>query len=74
MENLASVQYLTKQYKTGPVENKINQTTPYLQYLNLDLSNAINKLQDLIKQENEKYGDWVCYQRFTRACCAVMNE
>ena len=75
MQNLASVQYLKKQYKSGPVENQMNQTTPYLQYLNLDLSKAVDNLQELIKQENKKYGDWVRSPRFTMGSSpAVMNE
>ena len=53
----------------------MNQTTPYLQYLNLDLTKAVDNLRELIKQENEKYGDWVRSQRFTMASSpAVVNE
>ena len=70
MNNLRGVQYLTKQYQTGPVENKSGQKLPYLQYLNTDLNSASTRLTDLISQQNQKYEDWVRNNRTALICAA----
>ena len=59
MLNEAKVKFLKKQYKDGPVVNTSSTKTPYLDYLNADLTKQRKNLEKTVDEMNTKYTLWV---------------
>jgi hypothetical protein len=61
MKNIDRVEFLTKQYSTGPVVNTSpDQKTPYLAYLNKNLADGITQFNTTVTNAQEAGADWVC--------------
>ncbi|KAJ4004049.1 hypothetical protein NW766_011905 [Fusarium irregulare] len=56
--NQRDVKFLTQQYKTGPVENRSDKKTPYLEVLNKDLADGLVNLEKTAREVRDKYSDW----------------
>ncbi|KAG8625181.1 hypothetical protein KVT40_006932 [Elsinoe batatas] len=58
MRNVGGVNYIIKQYKTGPVENETNTNTPYLEYLNADLKTKTDQWEEAVRNAAGTYSEW----------------
>ncbi|KAH7188129.1 uncharacterized protein B0J16DRAFT_317799 [Fusarium flagelliforme] len=58
LDNQSAVRYLIKQYKTGPVENRSDKKTPYVEILNKDLADNLFNLSNKVNEVRDKYSDW----------------
>ncbi|KAK4098536.1 hypothetical protein N658DRAFT_526257 [Parathielavia hyrcaniae] len=58
MAYLQDVQFLNKQYNTGPVTNPKNMTTPYLQYLDAQVAADIKALNETMTEAQNTHSEW----------------
>ncbi|TGO07897.1 hypothetical protein BTUL_0239g00070 [Botrytis tulipae] len=59
LKNQPNVEFLMKQYKTGPVANNSkDHKTPYLEYLNKDLADSLVRFRNMVTEASEKYSEW----------------
>ncbi|TEY30974.1 hypothetical protein BOTCAL_0832g00010 [Botryotinia calthae] len=59
LKNQPNVEFLMKQYKTGPVANNSkDHKTPYLEYLNKDLADSLVRFKNMVTEASEKYSEW----------------
>ncbi|KAK3901383.1 hypothetical protein C8A05DRAFT_34940 [Staphylotrichum tortipilum] len=58
MAYLKDVQFLNKQYNTGPVTNPANMTTPYLQYLDEKVAADIKAFNATVDEAQNTYSEW----------------
>ena len=59
LRNQRDVKFLTQQYKTGPVENRSDKKTPYLEVLNKDLADSLIDFEKKVREIQGKYTNWV---------------
>ncbi|KAF2224082.1 hypothetical protein BDZ85DRAFT_280695 [Elsinoe ampelina] len=58
IQNVSGVDYLIKQYQTGPVENSSDEKTPYLEYLNADLKAKTDQFEAAVRNAAGTYSQW----------------
>ena len=59
MKHSRDVQFLTKQYKTGPAENPSGKEEPYLSYLNKQLAERTENFKKAVADAESKHKEWV---------------
>ncbi|KAM5344348.1 hypothetical protein ACJ41O_012885 [Fusarium nematophilum] len=58
MRFLEDVKFLTRQFHTGPASNRSGETRPYLENLDGELTKAIKVFEGIVKEANDKNGEW----------------